>query len=283
MEYLIPSTKDEAVSMLDKYGEAAVIIAGGVFFTPHKEELFSEAEVLIDIGKLGLSYINADEKGLKIGATTSLTSLMTSKVINKGVYRVLAETVEQIPIQRIRDMGTVGGEVCMSAETDLPISLMALDAKVVLSSTKSRIMSLDEFYTGYLSTALEPNEMVTEVQLPLFPPKTGAGFCKFERGTVDLPIVNAAARVTLGADGKCSAAKVVLGCVTFPPVIADNAAKLLIGKNLDEKIIESAAETAADMECITDIRASGELRQTWIKVAVRKALNKAYEQAKGGK
>ncbi len=283
MEYLIPSTTDEAVSMLDKYGEAAVIIAGGVFFTPHKEELFSEAEVLIDIGKLGLSYINVDEKGLKIGATTNLTSLMASEVINKGVFRVLAETVDEIPIQRIRDMGTVGGEVCMSAETDLPISLMALDAKVVLSSTKSRIMPLDEFYTGYLSTALEPNEMVTEVQVPLFPPKTGAGFCKFERGTVDLPIVNAAVRITLGPDDKCSAAKVVLGCVTFPPVIADNAGKLLVGKKLDEKIIESAAETAADIECITDIRASGELRKNWIKVAVRKALNKAYEQAKGGK
>ena len=284
MKYLIPSTTDEALSLLDKYGEAAVIVAGSVFFTPHREELFSEAEVLINIGKLELNYINVDEEGLKIGATTSLTSLMTSEVISKGAFRVLSETVGEIPIKRIRDMGTVGGEVCMSAETDLPTSLIALDAKVVVvSPTESRILPLEEFYSGYLSTVLESNEMVTEIQVPHLPPKTGAGFCKLERGTVDLPIVNAAVRVTLGPDDKCRAAKIVLGCVAFPPVIASNAEKLLIGKKLDGKIIASATEAAADIECITDIRASGELRKRWAKVAVGKALNKAFEQAKGGK
>jgi len=283
MEYLIPSTTDEALSLLDRYREAAVIVAGSVFFTPHREELFSEAEILINIGKLGLDYIKDEKDSIKIGATTNLTSLMTSKVTSKGIFRVLSETVGAIPIKRIRDMGTVGGEVCMGAETDLPTALIALDAKVVVvSSTESRVLPLEEFYLGYLSTVLEPNEMVTEIQVPRFPPKTGAGFCKFERGTVDLPIVNAAARVTLGPNDKCSAAKIVLGCVAFPPVIADNAGKLLIGKKLDGKILENAAEAASDIECITDIRASGELRKKWARVAAEKALNRAYEQAKEG-
>jgi len=284
MEYFTPSTSDEALFLLSKHGDKAVLIAGGVFFTPHREELFSEAEVLINIGKLGLNYIRVDEEGLKIGATTKLTSLMTSDVTSKGIFRVLSETVSEIPIKRIRDMGTMGGEVCMSAETDLPISLIALDGKVVIaSSTESKILPLEEFYIGYLSTVLEPNEMVTEIQIPHFPPKTGAGFYKLERGTVDLPIVNAAARITLGRDDKCSGVKIVLGCVAFPPVRADNAEKLLIGKKLDEKIMARAAETATDIECITDIRASGELRKRWGRVAVEKALNKAYEQAKEGK
>ena len=282
MEYLTPSTSDEALSLLSKYGEDAVIIAGSGFFTPHREGLFSEAEVLINIGKLELDYIKADEEGLKLGATTRLTSLMAFDVTSKGMFRVLSETVGEIPIKRIRDMGTVGGEVCMSAETDLPTSLIALDAKVVIaSSTKSRILPLEEFYLGYLSTVLEPDEMVTEIQIPYFPPKTGAGFYKLERGTVDLPIVNAAARITLGSDDKCSGVKIVLGCVAFPPVRADNAEKLLMGKKLDEKIIARAAQTAADFECITDIRASGELRKRWGRIAVEKALSKAYEQARG--
>lgn len=284
MEYFTPSTSDEALFLLSKHGDKAVLIAGGVFFTPHRKELFSEAEGLINIGKLGLNYIRVDEEGLKIGATTKLTSLMTFDVTSKGIFRVLSETVSEIPIKRIRDMGTVGGEVCMSAETDLPISLIALDGKVVIaSSTESKILPLEEFYIGYLSTALEPNEMVTEIQIPHFPPKTGAGFYKLERGTVDLPIVNAAARITLGRDDKCSGVKIVLGCVAFPPVRADNAEKLLMGNKLDEKIMARAAETATDIECITDIRASGELRKRWGRIAVEKALNKAYEQAKEGK
>jgi len=284
MEYLTPGTTDEALSLLIEYGDKAVIIAGSVFFTPHREELFSEAEVLINIGKLGLDYIKVDEEGLKLGAITKLTSLMTSDVTSKGMFRVLSETVSEIPIKRIRDMGTVGGEVCMSAETDLPTSLIALDSKVIIvSSTESRILPLEDFYLGYLSTVLKPNEMVTEIQIPHFPPKTGAGFYKLERGTVDLPIVNAAARITLGRDDKCSGVKIVLGCVAFPPVRADNAEKLLMGNKLDEKIMARAAETATDIECITDIRASGELRKRWGRIAVEKALNKAYEQAKEGK
>jgi len=262
MEYFTPSTSDEALVLLSKYGDTAVIIAGGVFFTPHREELFSEADVLINIGKLSLDYIKVDEEGLKIGATTKLTSLMTSDVTSKGVFRVLSETVSEIPIKRIRDMGTMGGEVCMSAETDLPTSLIALDAKVVVaSSIESRILPLEEFYLGYLSTVLEPNEMVTEIQVPYFPPKTGVGFSKLERGTVDLSIVNAAARITLGRDDECTDVKIVLGCVTFPPVRADDAEKLLLGKKLDGKIMGGAAETVADIECISDARATGELRR----------------------
>jgi len=283
MEYFIPKTTDEALSLLKKYGEDAVIVAGGIFFTPHREELFSEAEVLINIGKLDLDYIKVNEEGLKIGATTNLASLITSGATSKGVFSVLSETISSIPIERIRDMGTVGGEVCMSAETDLPTSLIALDSKVVIASaTKTRALPLEEFYLGYLSTALEPDEMVTEIQVPYFPPKSGAGFHKLERRAVDLPIVNAAARVTLGPDGKCKDVKIVLGCVAFPPLRAENAEEVLMGNKLDGEIIAKAAETVSDIECITDTRATGELRQKWAKVALKRALSKAYEQAKGG-
>jgi carbon-monoxide dehydrogenase medium subunit len=284
MEYLTPATVDEALATLNKYSKDAVIIAGGVFFTPHKEELFSEAEILINISKLGLDYIKVDEEGLKLGATTSLTSVMTSDITSKGVLRVLFEAISSIPIQRIRDMGTVGGDICMSAEADLPTALIALDSKLVIAnSTKIRILPLEEFYLGYLSNALGPEEMVTEIQIPNFPSKTGAAFHKIERGTVDLPIVNAAARITLSHDYKCSDVKIVLGCVAFPPVIADNAEELLMGNKLDEKIIARAAEIAIDIECTTDIRASGELRKRWGRIAVEQALSKAHAQAKGDK
>lgn len=282
MEYLRPNTIDEALSLLEKYGEKAVLVAGSTFFTPHREELFSEAETLINIEKLELDYVKADNEGLKIGATTKLTSLMTSDITTKGAFRVLSETVGLINIPRIRAMGTVGGDVCMSAETDLPTSLMALDGSVVIASaSKTRTLSLEEFYLGYLSTALLPDEMVTEIQVPYFPPKTGTGFHKLERRAVDLPIVNAAARVTLEADDNCKDVKIVLGCVTFPPLRADKAEKLLMGNKLDREIIAEAAEAMADIECITDTRATGELRQKWGKVAVEKALSKAYEQARG--
>ena len=284
MEYLVPNTASEALALLDKHGEDVVIVSGSIFVTPHIEELFSEAKYFLSIGKLGLNYIKHDEEGLKIGATTNLTTIMTSDIITKGIFRVLSDAIGDIPIKRIRDMGTIGGEVCMSAETDLPTSLIALDAKVVIASTKgTKTLPLEEFYIGYLLNALEPDEMVTEIQVPNLPAKTGAAFHKFERGTVDLPIVNAAARITLGPDDKCSDIKIVLGCVTFPPIRVENAEKMLMGNQLDKEIIAKAAAVVTDIECITDIRASGELRQKWGRIAVEKALNRAYEQAKGGK
>jgi len=284
MEYFCPSDFKETFSLLNKYGEGAIPIAGTTFFMAHREELFDEVEAVISLKNLGFNYIKVDDGDLRIGATTTLTEVMTSDLVTDGAFGVIHETIKEIRINEIRNMGTIGGEISISAELDLPSALIALEAKVVIASADGeRVIPLEDLYRGYLNTALDIGEIVTEIQVPQPSPKTGAAFYKFERTAVDLPIVNAAARITLGSDGICEAAKIVVGAATATPVRAESAEKLLINKKAAEELIVEAAEATAEIECISDIRASGEVRRIWVRCAVEEVLKKACDQAKGGK
>lgn len=283
MEYFSPRDLNDTFSLLDKYGEEAIPLAGSTFFMSHREELFDEVAAVINIKNLGLDFIRKDDGYLKIGATTTLTHVMNSDLVNKGTWKVISETIKEIRINEIRNMGTVGGEVCICAELDLPTTLMALDAKVVIVSAKGeKAVSLKDLYQGYLKNALNIGEIVSEVRVSELPPNTGAAFHKFERIAVDMPIVNAAACITLGTDNRCNGVKIVVGAATAMPVRAESAEKLLVNKSLNKKLIQEAAEATADIQCIGDIRASAELRSIWVKCAVEEVLKKACNQAKGG-
>jgi aerobic carbon-monoxide dehydrogenase medium subunit len=249
----------------------------------HREELFDEVAAVINIKNLGLNFIRKDAGFLKIGATTTLTQIMNSDLVNQGAWKGISDTIKDIRINEIRNMGTIGGEVCICAELDLPTTLMALDAQVVIVNAKGeKAVSLKDFYQGYLKSVLNIGEIVCEVRVPELPANTGTGFYKFERIAVDMPIVNAAACITLGKDNRCKKVKIVVGAATAMPVRAESAEKLLINKSVDEKLIQEAAEATADIQCIGDIRASAELRSIWVNCAVEKALKKAWNQAQGG-
>ena len=285
MEYFVPDTKEDACSLLYKYKDSSLPIAGGSFFMAHRDDLFTEIEAIIDLIKLGLNYIRMNDDGLAIGATTTLINLTTSEFTSRGIFGVISETVNKITPNEIRNMGTVGGDLCISGEMDMPTTLIALNAKVVIvSTTGSRVLPLDELYLGYLRNALKSDEIITEIKVPSFPPNTGAGFYKYGRTRIDFPIVNAAARITLDYEDKCSDVKVVLGSIGETPVRANIAEKMLLNNKLDEEFIMKVAIEAADeIECITDLHATGELRQRVIKVALKSVLNKAYKRAKEGR
>ena len=102
--------------MLDKYGEDAIPIAGSTFYMGHREELFDEVEAVINIKQLGLSYIRQDDHGLRIGATTTLNEIFAHELTSKGTFGILAETVKELNINEVRNMATIGGEVCIAGE-----------------------------------------------------------------------------------------------------------------------------------------------------------------------
>ena len=283
MKYFRPITMDEVLSLLSSYGEKGLAIAGGTFFVPHREELFSNIEAVVDLAKAGLNYIKLDEQGLKIGATTTLTSMLESDVINSGPFKVISETIAEIGPVEIRNQATVGGDICVAGEADLPITLIALGAKIVIvSAAGTRVMPLEDFYLGYLQNALELDEIVAEVQVSYPPAKMGAAFYKFKRTAEDLPILNAATQVVLGNDDKCTDARIVLGSATDIPIKASNAESLLIGNKCSDDLIARAAESVEDIEYISDLRASSKLRRQWAKVAVRTVLMNAVGRAGGG-
>ena len=278
MEYYSPTDLNEAYSLLDKYGEDAIPIAGSTFYMGHREELFDEVEAVINIKQLGLSYIRQDGDGLRIGATTTLNEIFAHELTSKGTFGILAETVKELNINEVRNMATIGGEVCIAGEVDMPTTLLAYDANIVIGGSKGvREMSMADFHIGYLNNALEPGEMVLEVHIPQPPANTGAGFAKFERTAADLPIVNVATRISLDNAGACAEARVVAGAATLSGVPERSAAAetALLNKVIDGTLIETAAAASGDIACIHDFRVSAEIRSLWVKCGIEDALQRA--------
>ena len=283
MQYLKPDTLATALAWLGELGDRGTALAGGTFFVPHRRELFTDVEAVVDLQGLGLDYIRLDGQGLRIGATASLTSILESSLVKGGPFRVIAETASQITPLELRNRATAGGDLCMSAESDLPTTLIALNAELsIAGDAGTRMLPLEQFYLGYLQNALGPGELVTEIRVSLPPPWTGAAFHKFKRRAIDLPVLNACAQVTLDPGGKCASARIVLGCAEPVPVRASNAEQVLVGNVLDDEAIVRASEATGDLEYQEDIRASSEVRRTWGRVAVREVLREALKRAKGG-
>jgi CO/xanthine dehydrogenase FAD-binding subunit len=276
---------NEAYSLLKQYGDAAVPVAGSTFFMGHREELFDEVEAVIDIKRLGLSYIRLDNKTLKIGATTTLSEIFEHELTSSGSFRVFSETVAELNIVEVKNAATIGGEVCIAGEVDMPTTLLAYDALIVIGGGDGiRTMSMADFHIGYLNNALQSGEMVIEVQVPEPPANTGGGFHKFERTAADLPIVNVAARITLGRGDVCEDIRIVVGAAPAAgiPRRSEAAETVLKGKKVDDALIRQAAEASTDVECINDFRASADLRSLWVKCGVEDALKKAVARARKG-
>jgi CO/xanthine dehydrogenase FAD-binding subunit len=285
MEYYSPTELNEAYALLSKYGDTAIPIAGSTFFMGHREELFDEVEAVINIKKLGLGYIKVEDDILKIGATTTLAEIYASDVTSQGVFKIFAETVNELNIKEVRNMATIGGEVCIAGEVDMPTTLLAYDANIVIGGSGGvRVISMADFHIGYLNNALDVTEMVIEVQIPNPPANTGGGFHKFERTAADLPIVNVAVRVSLDADGKCEDARVVVGAATLSGVPQRSAAAeaVLLNQKIDDALIIKAAEASSDIECVDDFRTPAVVRSLWIKCSVEDALKKAIVEAGRG-
>lgn len=285
MEYYSPTELDHTYTLLDKYGDGAVPIAGSTFFMSRREELFDEVDAVIDIKKLGLNYIRLNDDGLHIGATTTFNEIFNHELTRGGRYVILSDTAGELNTIEVRNMATIGGVVCVAGEVDMPTSLLAYDANIVIGSSRgTRAMSMADFHIGHLNNALEEGEMVLEVHVPRPSENTGGGFAKFQRTATDLPIVNLAARVSLGGDGACSEARVVAGAATLSGVPERSAAAeaVLLGRTIDDALIESAAAASNDIECVNDFRASAEVRQLWVRCGIEDALKQAAVRARQG-
>ncbi len=280
MQYHRPGSLDAAVTLLRDLGDRGMPLAGGTFFVPHRRELFTDIEAVVDVQDLGLGYITLENETLRIGATASLASLLESQVLKNTSFRIIPETVAQITPLELRNRATVGGDLCISAETDLPTALIALNAQLLVASgSGTRTIPLEQFYAGYLENTLQVGELVTEVMVALPGRMSGSAFHKFKRRAIDLPVLNAAARVELDAGGRCVAARIVLGCAEAIPVRAGSAEKALLGTRCEDSDIVRSSEATGDIDYLGDIRASRELRRVWGRVAVREVLREAVKRA----
>ena len=269
-EYFLPQSVDEAVSLLADHGPELLVMAGGTIAMPLINEGVSLPEMVMGLRQAGLDKIEKTNGSLSLGAGTTLTHIMAQNHIP-----LLAEAAHNVGGWAIRNMGTIGGNLFAPPPAgDFVVALLALDAMVEIVSKKGvRQLPLSDFFTGFMTNALEPGELVTGFEIPI--PKGETAYLKFGRKHANTPaVVTVAAQVVLEAD-KVSDARIALNAVASHPIRAYQAEKALVGSSFDEAAIAAAASAAAE-ECepFTDAIASEWYRRKMVPVYVRRTLEK---------
>jgi carbon-monoxide dehydrogenase medium subunit len=285
-ELLEPKTVKQACSMLSKYGDQAKVIAGGLSLLLFLREKLYHPKYLVSImGIKGLDYIRYDEKkGLRIGALTTHRSIENSPVV-KEKFSVMAETFHRVGSMRIRNVGTIGGNLCHAdPRLDPPPTLLALDASVkVVGPTGPRVIKLEDFFVNYYETVLKPDEILTEVSVPSPPPRTGGAYMRFSTKTNDdTPAVELAAVVTLDSKKEIlENVKIGLGALAPTAIRAKKTEAFLKGKKFKEDILEEAGKIVSqEVEPIGDLRGSEEYKKEMVGVMLKRGVKMAYEKAR---
>jgi carbon-monoxide dehydrogenase medium subunit len=289
-EYLAPDSLDAALEALARHGWDAKLLAGGQSLIPVMNFRLAQPAVLIDLNRIrDLDHIQPEGSGgLRIGAMARQRSLERSAQIAE-LAPLLHEAVPFIAHPQIRNRGTLGGSLAHAdARAELPALAVALRARLRLQrSGGERWVEARDFFTGLLSTALEPEEILTEVALPPMPARSGWAFQEVARRHGDYAQVGLAAVVTLDEAGRCREARLVYLSVGDRPVEAREAARLLEGAAVSDGGIAEAIAAAADkasrdeMEPSGDVHASADFKRHLARVLTGRVLRRAFARARG--
>lgn len=279
-EFCSPADQRQAEAALDKYGDGALVLAGGTFIRGLEARgLLSEVKALVDIRKLGLEGWSVTADGLRIGATTTFASLERIPDLGSAAWLgALKDALAHPPLQ-IKNAATVGG--CLAAACpffDLPTAFMALDGTVhTQGAAAPREIGVQQLMVGLFENALQPCELITELMLPKPAGRSASAFIKLEGTANDLAIINVAVRLTLDAGGSCRDARVALGGGVGDSARRSPAAeRLLQGQVLTDELLQGAAEAVGqDIEPTADHRASAAYRLAMARVFTKRALNRA--------
>ncbi|MCB0130615.1 MAG: xanthine dehydrogenase family protein subunit M [Caldilineaceae bacterium] len=284
-EYFAPTSVDEALKLLDQHGYDAKVIAGGQSLVPTMNFRLAQPAVLIDLNRIDtLSFIRVDPQGaLAIGAMTRQSQVERSPLVAERAP-LLSETMPYIAHRQIRNRGTIGGSLAHAdPAAELPAVMTALDARFRIRDPQGqeRLVPAQDFYIGLFTTALAPNELLTEITIPSLPPRSGWSMQEIARRMGDYAIVGVAARVTLDQDGRCAEAQLVYLSVGEGPVAARQAMASLRGQRPTTALIDQAGAMAAndDIEPTADIHASVAYRRQLAHVLGVRALRTAFTRA----
>ena len=283
-EYLAPTSLDEALGLLADHGDEAKVLAGGQSLVPLLNFRLVRPAYLVDLNEIpGLAYVRADDGRLAIGAMTRQRAVETADVVRERCP-LLADAMPQIGHFQIRNRGTIGGSLAHAdPAAELPAVVAALDGELVVRSrTGQRTLTPEQFFVAYLTTAVDPAELLVEVRLPVAPPRTGAAFMEVSRRHGDFALVGVAATVTLDEAGVCTGCAIALTGVGPTPVVAREAARALIGaKPTPEALEDVGRRAAAPLRPDGDLHASSEYRTHVAGVLTRRALARAAQRARG--
>ncbi len=281
-EYFAPTSLDEALSILERYGDEAKVLAGGQSLIPLMKLRFAAPRALVDINRIGGLDTLAEQDGeLRIGALVRHRDCERSDLL-RGGYRTLGDAAPQISDPIVRNLGTVCGSLAHAdPQGDWGSALLAIGASVIVRGPAGdRTVPLEDFFQGPFTTALEPTEVMTEVRVPDPGARASGTYLKLERKVGDFATVGVAVHVSLD-DGKVARAGIALTGVGPRNVKASGAERALAGSEPDDEAIRAVARLAAEeAEPRDDLRGSAEYKRNVVRVFVERGLRTAVEAAR---
>jgi aerobic carbon-monoxide dehydrogenase medium subunit len=281
-EYLRPATIPEAVSLLQLHGDDAKILSGGQSLIPMMKLRIARPGWLIDINHIpGLAYIREDGGYLRIGGLTREAEVESSDLI-RSRYPIVHETAMVIADPQVRNLATIGGNLAHGdPANDHGATMLALEAEVVATGANGqRSIPVQNFFLSIFTTALEHDEILTEIRIPIPAARSGGAYFKLERKVGDFATAGVAAQVTLDESGLCAKVGIGLTNVGPTPIKAGKAEAFLRGKKPDTQSIAQTAALAMDeSQPSADLRGPAEYKKGMVKELTRRALARAAERA----
>ena len=283
-EYFAPLELQEALDLLERYGDEAKILAGGQSLMPLMNLRLARPGLIIDINRLSsLDTITATpEGGLTIGALTRQRALERSKIVQEQ-NPILAAAMPLIGHFQIRNRGTIGGSlVHADPAAELPAVSLLLGAEFLLRSKSAvRVVPAAEFFLSYLTTAIRPAELLTEIRLPKWPSGEAWAVQEIARRKGDFALIGVALRAELDAVETVQKAVIVMFGVDSKPLRMERAEAILKGRRISEAFLrELSGVVAEELEPDSDIHASAAYRKEVGGVLVRRALESALAKVK---
>lgn len=283
-EYYAPSSTEEALALLAESGPDAKLLAGGQSLVPAMNFRIMQPSVLIDLNSIGeLTYIEPDsEAGVRIGAMTRQAEVENSDLVRQELP-LLHQTMPLIAHPQIRNRGTVGGSlVHADPAAELPVVAVAVGAELKIENgSGERWVPAAEFFEGMFTTAVGPEEMLTEIRLPSVGPRSGSSFQELARRSGDYAMAGVAAALALDSDGRCQESRLVYLNVGDGPTDAEEAAGMLAGEARSEELFEAVAQKASQDEIFPfgNVHATPEYQRHLARVLTLRALADAWDRA----
>ena len=277
-EYLRPLTIIEACELKDEYGDRAKYWAGGTDLLLQWQDESVSLDYCIDISFIPeLDYIRKDSDAVSIGSITKVASIEASAELNHSLS-IIRQAAGELAAPQIRNTATIGGNICRAAPSaDLATPLLVLGADMrLLSDSGERWVAMDEFFLNLNHTALEENELLAEIKVPIPPAETASCFLKVGRTVIDIAIVNMSARITMDDKGILTDVRIALGAVAPTPLRIKTAEAMLLGADacrIENALIgEVSNKVAQEIKPITDVRGTAEYRREISRVLTKRAI-----------
>ena len=281
-QYHAPGSVDDAIALLSQYGDEAKLLAGGHSLLPMMKLRFAEPEHLVDINNIeSLKGIREENGEIVIGAMTSENALIKSALLQKKCP-ILPEAARLIADPQVRNRGTIGGDIAHGDPgNDHPAIMMALEATFTLvGPSGSRQVAANDFYLGTFYTALEADEILTEIRFAPQSPNTGASYHKLKRKIGDFATAAAAAVIEMSGE-TCQRARIALTNLGPTALRASDAEAVLEGQVITDELIDQAAQKAMDIcDPAEDLRGDVEYKKHMGGEMTRRAIRTAVKRAK---